>query len=166
MRSPFVRPGPGKKTFSRLVTLTSRPATSTGALGAARGGEVVHRDDELLLAGALTQGVERGDTDPGVREAPRVAAELARLVVERYHENLARLADLPSADLEGRERAVGVVDHEMEVSLAAMRERGGGLDVHARVAEDLADLGDDPRTILGLDHDLGRHPATVALPAR
>src|SRR3989454_7084086 len=140
MRSPLVRPGPEKKTFSRLVTFTSRLATSIGALRASRGGEVVHRDDELLLAGALTQGVERGDADPGVREAPRIAAELARLVVERYHENLARLADLPSADLEGRERAVGVVDHEMEVTHAAMSERGGGLHVHARVAANLADL--------------------------
>src|SRR5437016_6281331 len=108
MRSPLVSPGPGKNTFSRLVTLTSRPATSTGALSAARGGEVVHRHDELLVAGALAQGVERGDADPGIREAARVATERARLVVERHDENLARLADLPSADLERRERAVGV----------------------------------------------------------
>ena len=59
------------------------------------------------------------------------------------------------------ESTVGVVDDEVQVPAAILRERGGCFDVHARLAEKLADLSDDARAILGLDDDLGGHGPTL-----
>src|SRR5207253_7676587 len=119
--------------------------------------QVVHRHDELLLAGAGAGDVEAGDVDPGVGQVPGEAAEGPGTVVEGDGEDLPDLQHVPAPVLQGGERHVGVVEDEVEVAPAVVGEGCRRGDVDLGGAQKLTEGRHHAGAVLGLDDDLSRH---------
>jgi hypothetical protein len=83
------------------------------------------------------------------------------VVIKGNRKHFAALDHVPSCRLQGRNCAVGVIDHEMQETKAFMGKGRRCHDVNVSLAEQLTNCCDHPRSVLGLNDNLSRHDSTL-----